>query len=164
MEETIGPSSSSAIRRSPLQTSPEPSSVAHSAKARSKAPAAAPAASSSSTSRPKGGTEKPKQTKSRTGPPPSDLPLYSSKVRTARYGSLTAIHAGCITCKNKRLKCDEAKPTCNQCKKRGVDCEGYKKSFQWKPFEEQAIGQRAMGKSTKRAWRGFSCWSACLIH
>ncbi|TGO85630.1 hypothetical protein BPOR_0378g00070 [Botrytis porri] len=43
---------------------------------------------------------------------------------------------GCITCKAKRLKCDETKPSCQQCHKRGVSCGGYKKDFKWRPFEE----------------------------
>ncbi|KAF7718612.1 Fungal Zn(2)-Cys(6) binuclear cluster domain-containing protein [Penicillium ucsense] len=30
--------------------------------------------------------------------------------------------AGCVTCKNRRIKCDENRPTCSKCKKRGVDC------------------------------------------
>lgn len=44
--------------------------------------------------------------------------------------------AGCITCKAKRLKCDETKPTCQQCARRSVTCGGYKKDFKWRPFEE----------------------------
>ncbi|KAL1614857.1 hypothetical protein SLS54_009411 [Diplodia seriata] len=43
---------------------------------------------------------------------------------------------GCITCKAKRLKCDETKPTCQQCARRSVTCGGYKKDFKWRPFEE----------------------------
>ena len=43
---------------------------------------------------------------------------------------------GCVTCKTKRLKCDETKPTCLQCHKRNVDCGGYKKDFKWRSFEE----------------------------
>jgi Fungal specific transcription factor domain/Fungal Zn(2)-Cys(6) binuclear cluster domain len=43
---------------------------------------------------------------------------------------------GCITCKGKRLKCDESKPTCEQCRKRNVQCGGYTKAFKWRSFEE----------------------------
>ncbi|QSZ37322.1 hypothetical protein DSL72_009420 [Monilinia vaccinii-corymbosi] len=46
---------------------------------------------------------------------------------------------GCITCKAKRLKCDETKPSCQQCHKRSVTCGGYKKAFKWRPFEETAF-------------------------
>ncbi|KAH8705572.1 putative C6 finger domain protein [Talaromyces proteolyticus] len=43
---------------------------------------------------------------------------------------------GCTTCKAKRLKCDETKPSCQQCHRRNVTCGGYKKDFKWRPFEE----------------------------
>jgi hypothetical protein len=46
---------------------------------------------------------------------------------------------GCITCKNKHLKCDETKPTCTQCGKRSVTCGGYKKEFRWQAFEEPSV-------------------------
>ncbi|RMY35218.1 hypothetical protein D0866_04744 [Hortaea werneckii] len=39
----------------------------------------------------------------------------------------------------KRLKCGEEKPSCQQCKKRNVDCGGYKKDFKWRPFEETNV-------------------------
>ncbi|KUJ24547.1 uncharacterized protein LY89DRAFT_634700 [Mollisia scopiformis] len=32
---------------------------------------------------------------------------------------------GCATCKTRRVKCDEAKPHCNRCRKFGVECDGY---------------------------------------
>ncbi|KAK7561683.1 fungal-specific transcription factor domain-containing protein [Phyllosticta citricarpa] len=46
---------------------------------------------------------------------------------------------GCSTCKAKRLKCDETKPTCQQCARRSVPCGGYKKDFKWRPFEEASF-------------------------
>lgn len=48
-----------------------------------------------------------------------------------------------MTCKKKRLKCDEAKPTCVQCEKRNVECEGYKKDYKWRTFEETTRNSRA---------------------
>ncbi|KAJ6014416.1 hypothetical protein N7540_009007, partial [Penicillium herquei] len=65
-------------------------------------------------------TQKPKQTKSRNG---------------------------CITCKAKRLKCDETKPSCHQCERRKVSCGGYKKDFKWRPFEETNL---AVGRPTTK--------------
>ncbi|KAF3910114.1 hypothetical protein AA313_de0204772 [Arthrobotrys entomopaga] len=50
---------------------------------------------------------------------------------------------GCVTCKAKRLKCDETKPTCLQCEKRGVVCGGYKKDFKWRAFEESDLSGKA---------------------
>ncbi|KAF2083283.1 hypothetical protein K490DRAFT_52067 [Saccharata proteae CBS 121410] len=59
---------------------------------------------------------------------------------------------GCITCKAKRLKCDETKPSCQQCAKRSVTCGGYKKDFKWRPFEESnfaGTGKAAPAKLRK---------------
>lgn len=43
---------------------------------------------------------------------------------------------GCITCKKKRLKCDESKPQCQNCLKKRIECGGYSTTFKWKSFEE----------------------------
>lgn len=32
---------------------------------------------------------------------------------------------GCVTCKARRVKCDETHPICNRCRKSGIDCAGY---------------------------------------
>ena len=48
-----------------------------------------------------------------------------------------------MTCKAKRLKCDEGKPTCLKCKKRDVECEGYKKDWKWRPCETDAFAVKS---------------------
>ncbi|KAK2769760.1 hypothetical protein FQN53_005925 [Emmonsiellopsis sp. PD_33] len=53
---------------------------------------------------------------------------------------------GCVTCKTKRLKCDETKPTCQQCHKRNVTCGGYKKDFKWRSFEESSFSNKSAPK------------------
>ncbi|EXJ75401.1 uncharacterized protein A1O5_02097 [Cladophialophora psammophila CBS 110553] len=35
------------------------------------------------------------------------------------------VRTGCFTCKRRRVKCDEARPSCNRCIKAGKPCEGY---------------------------------------
>ncbi|OHE93649.1 hypothetical protein CORC01_11052 [Colletotrichum orchidophilum] len=35
------------------------------------------------------------------------------------------VRTGCVTCKRRRIKCDETKPSCQNCLKRRVTCEGY---------------------------------------
>lgn len=35
------------------------------------------------------------------------------------------VKSGCKTCKIRRVKCDEGKPTCYRCKKFGIACDGY---------------------------------------
>ncbi|KAF1851806.1 uncharacterized protein K460DRAFT_401815 [Cucurbitaria berberidis CBS 394.84] len=65
---------------------------------------------------------------------------------------------GCITCKAKRLKCDETKPTCQQCAKRAVACGGYKKDFKWRPFEEPNIPGKPPAKSRKASRSQNDLW------
>ncbi|UPK96084.1 hypothetical protein LCI18_007019 [Fusarium solani-melongenae] len=40
-------------------------------------------------------------------------------------------HGGCWTCKSLRRKCDEARPACVSCQRRGVPCQGYEKRLRW---------------------------------
>ncbi|KAJ5622224.1 hypothetical protein N7528_005456 [Penicillium herquei] len=47
----------------------------------------------------------------------------------ARRGIRRA-HTGCVTCKIRRVKCDETQPLCNRCTSTGRKCDGYK---QWVP-------------------------------
>ena len=56
-----------------------------------------------------------------------------------------------MTCKKKRLKCDEIKPSCAQCAKRNVVCEGYRKDYKWRSFEEQSFNPKPVPKAKKNA-------------
>lgn len=38
---------------------------------------------------------------------------------------------GCWTCKRRRRACDKARPTCQNCTQRGLDCEGYEVRLRW---------------------------------
>lgn len=62
--------------------------------------------------------------------------------------------SGCSTCKAKRLKCDESKPTCKQCVKRKVTCGGYKKDFKWRAFSDAS--PRAPSPNTHNKKGGWS--------
>ncbi|KAI1100240.1 hypothetical protein F4804DRAFT_319589 [Jackrogersella minutella] len=42
----------------------------------------------------------------------------------ARKGS-RKVRTGCLTCKTRKVKCDEAKPHCNRCTNTGRTCDGY---------------------------------------
>lgn len=38
---------------------------------------------------------------------------------------------GCITCRQRRAKCDERRPACSSCERRGIKCEGYAPKLVW---------------------------------
>ncbi|KAI0377967.1 hypothetical protein F5Y04DRAFT_168812 [Hypomontagnella monticulosa] len=42
-----------------------------------------------------------------------------------RRAAHAKVRTGCITCKNRRVKCDEKKPSCNRCQRSGHLCAGY---------------------------------------
>lgn len=56
---------------------------------------------------------------------------------------------GCATCKSKRLKCDETKPTCRQCEKRNVSCGGYQKEFKWRSYGKSSFPAKPASKGRK---------------
>ncbi|CAH0020799.1 unnamed protein product [Clonostachys rhizophaga] len=39
--------------------------------------------------------------------------------------------SGCWSCRERKIKCDEAKPTCRQCMKSHLECKGYGLRLQW---------------------------------
>ncbi|KAJ5110060.1 hypothetical protein N7532_002705 [Penicillium argentinense] len=82
---------------------------------------------------------------------PAGKPASPQKAKqTAQKPKQTKSRNGCITCKAKRLKCDETKPSCHQCQRRKVTCGGYKKDFKWRPFEETNL---AVGRPTAKPKR-----------
>ncbi|KAI5461764.1 fungal-specific transcription factor domain-containing protein [Mariannaea sp. PMI_226] len=56
---------------------------------------------------------------------------------------------GCVTCKARRRKCDEAKPSCSQCVRRRVVCGGYSKDLRWKEFEAPGQAGASLGSTTR---------------
>ena len=127
-----------------LRASPTPATAAapktnalKNARRRSSAEAKKKAArkSSAPVSGADGSVVKAKQSKSRNGIHTPARYLLSPVAIVMLIGS----HTGCVTCKLKRLKCDEEKPGCQQCARRKVECGGYKKDFKWRPFEETNV-------------------------
>ncbi|CAH0046974.1 unnamed protein product [Clonostachys solani] len=45
--------------------------------------------------------------------------------------SVSRSRNGCAVCKSKRLKCDEARPSCSRCERLGITCPGYQKPLKW---------------------------------
>ncbi|KAF7869989.1 hypothetical protein EAF04_004773 [Stromatinia cepivora] len=56
--------------------------------------------------------------------PTSTVPIPQPRVRRSR-ASKPKVKTGCLTCKSRRVKCDEAKPGCLRCVRFGHKCEGY---------------------------------------
>lgn len=54
---------------------------------------------------------------------------------------------GCITCRKRKKKCDEAKPRCMNCEKNAVVCEGYHEKQIWKSGKEKAEEERLRRES-----------------
>ncbi|KAI1626964.1 fungal-specific transcription factor domain-containing protein [Exophiala viscosa] len=121
------PSPSVFLKKSPILTPAPAVPPKRSALAKAKASAPVKAPNKPATTVQDGAVTKPKQSKSRNG---------------------------CMTCKKKRLKCDETKPSCAQCQKRSVVCEGYKKDYKWRTFEETTFNPKPAAK--KKAFRSNS--------
>lgn len=69
------------------------------------------------------------------------------KQRKKRFSS--KVKTGCETCKKRRIKCDEGKPTCVNCNRSGRRCEGYQSAtpnFYW--FEHDGKGTKNNGVSS----------------
>ncbi|KAH9887097.1 hypothetical protein F4778DRAFT_757188 [Xylariomycetidae sp. FL2044] len=58
----------------------------------------------------------------------NDEEAAASKKASARKRTKT----GCLTCRRRRIKCDEGTPTCNNCMKSKRHCDGYQKGFVFK--------------------------------
>ncbi|KAI0104221.1 hypothetical protein GGR51DRAFT_227743 [Nemania sp. FL0031] len=58
---------------------------------------------------------------------------------------------GCQMCRTRRIKCDEMKPTCNQCAKSRRQCPGYKDDFDLVFRNETKATERRVQRATKKA-------------
>ncbi|UNI17361.1 hypothetical protein JDV02_003707 [Purpureocillium takamizusanense] len=58
---------------------------------------------------------------------------------------------GCQMCRTRRIKCDETKPTCNQCAKSRRICPGYKDEFDLVFRNETQATERRARKANKKA-------------
>ncbi|KAH6951864.1 fungal-specific transcription factor domain-containing protein [Fusarium avenaceum] len=67
----------------------------------------------------------------------SPSPGQSSANPTAKRKLPVRSRAGCLTCRDKHLKCDEAKPHCQVCISRGVQCGGYQRGLRWSTKHEK---------------------------
>ncbi|KAI0148008.1 hypothetical protein F4776DRAFT_293875 [Hypoxylon sp. NC0597] len=54
-----------------------------------------------------------------------DDPSAATKAPKRKRASKPKVRTGCITCKIRRVKCDETKPACTRCTSTGRKCDGY---------------------------------------
>ncbi|KAF4973029.1 hypothetical protein FZEAL_9438 [Fusarium zealandicum] len=90
---------------------------------------------------PTGTDPKPKRPRGRPRKHPLTLAVSASKVTKGRSKT------GCITCRKRKKKCDEAKPRCMNCEKNAVVCEGYHEKQIWKSGRERAEEERLRRES-----------------
>ncbi|TVY83580.1 Arginine metabolism regulation protein II [Lachnellula suecica] len=53
------------------------------------------------------------------------VPILPNTLKHPKRRSLPKVKTGCISCKTRRVKCDEGKPHCRRCIQFGVACGGY---------------------------------------
>ncbi|KAL9121595.1 MAG: hypothetical protein Q9187_001847 [Circinaria calcarea] len=68
--------------------------------------------------------------KRKRGRPKKNVPAPSTTVSKIAKGRSKT---GCVTCRKRKKKCDEAKPSCLNCQKNAVVCEGYPVKRFWEP-------------------------------
>lgn len=90
-------------------------------------------------------------------PPPADssLPDKDKKKRVRRWHHRG--FTGCSTCRRRHVRCDEASPTCRNCTRLGLECDGSQGRMTFKvygppppPPTEQPPPPKKRGKSQKR--------------
>ncbi|KAH1914330.1 hypothetical protein KXV48_009654, partial [Aspergillus fumigatus] len=69
----------------------------------------------------------------------------------------TKTFTGCWTCRARKIKCDEGKPSCRQCYERNLSCEGYSARLQWltpvtgrQGLHSQCLPEGSMNQSLRR--------------
>ncbi|KAK2060751.1 hypothetical protein LY76DRAFT_540378 [Colletotrichum caudatum] len=67
---------------------------------------------------------------------PSKNPKSVIKTRT---GLSSRSRSGCVTCKAKHLKCDETRPACQQCTRKGIKCGGFAQGLRWSFKHQPAV-------------------------
>ncbi|KAL6361020.1 hypothetical protein LRP88_04482 [Fusarium phalaenopsidis] len=81
--------------------------------------------------------------------------MYKPAPRRVKKTNIVRTRTGCITCRERRKKCDEKKPACSTCARLGKRCEKYKAGFNFKNVSFDASPSPRQGAHKTRA-RPFS--------
>ncbi|PWY81584.1 hypothetical protein BO94DRAFT_146319 [Aspergillus sclerotioniger CBS 115572] len=63
---------------------------------------------------------------------------------------------GCVTCRERRVKCDEARPKCQACQRLRLDCGGYKTNLKFKDQNHKFRTQSVMVRGATQQDRAYS--------
>ncbi|GKZ23297.1 hypothetical protein AbraIFM66951_011690 [Aspergillus brasiliensis] len=63
---------------------------------------------------------------------------------------------GCVTCKERRVKCDEARPECRACQRLRLHCGGYKTQYEFKDQTYKFRSQSAMVRRATQQCRAYT--------
>ncbi|GFF50897.1 transcriptional regulatory protein moc3 [Aspergillus udagawae] len=86
------------------------------------------------------------------------MPLAASQDKPVRKRNVVSRgRTGCLTCRRRRLKCDETKPGCNNCRRINLPCEGYAQRITFKDQTKlvvarvtgSPVGKKARPSSSK---------------
>ncbi|EAW09793.1 uncharacterized protein ACLA_040090 [Aspergillus clavatus NRRL 1] len=81
------------------------------------------------------------------------MSLAASSGRSVRKRNVVSRgRTGCLTCRRRRLKCDETKPGCNNCRRINQPCEGYAQRITFKD-QTNLIVARANGRNVGKRGR-----------
>ncbi|KAK3940307.1 hypothetical protein QBC46DRAFT_128133 [Diplogelasinospora grovesii] len=102
---------------------------------------------------PKGSGEKPRTRTERTGKAggPQVLTFALQHRPRATRASVPKVRSGCITCKRRHVKCDEAKPSCQRCMKWQGFCDGYGMHDSASPSQSSGDGSRSSSSASPPA-------------
>lgn len=74
--------------------------------------------------------------------PTSTVAILLSLATSSPFHNMPRSRNGCATCKRRHRKCDETKPSCQECKRNKLECGGYALKLQWD------VGVASRGKLT----------------
>ncbi|UPK91164.1 hypothetical protein LCI18_002099 [Fusarium solani-melongenae] len=84
--------------------------------------------------------------------PTLNADMYKPAPRRVKKTNIVRTRTGCITCRERRKKCDEKKPACSTCERLGKRCERYKAGISFKnvSFDASPSPQRGTRRNGAR--------------
>ncbi|KAF4468328.1 ARG81-transcription factor involved in arginine metabolism [Fusarium albosuccineum] len=86
----------------------------------------------------------------------------TGKATGRAHGRRSRSFGGCVTCRSRRMKCDEGRPTCTMCKVSGFACGGYTKDIFF-DFEDDPLTGVARFRRPLLTERERKCMSESIL-